>query len=300
MYYYALSTYLKNKYGEKVRKISLNAGFTCPNRDEALGKKGCIFCNENAFSQFAGTKLSLDEQISSSIEKAKKRGVNKFIAYFQNATNTNAKASKLKETYQIIRKFPEIIALSVSTRPDCIDEEKLNVLKGFMPDYEVWVEYGVQTVHDKTLEVIGRGHNFASSAEAIRKTREKGIKTAAHIVLGLPGESREDMITTAKEMAKLEVDGIKLHALQVFKDTVLEKMYSKREVKLLKRQEYIQIVCDFLENLSPNCVILRMVSDSNRDFLIAPGWVNDKLLVISDIEAELKKRGSRQGSFRFT
>lgn len=292
---------MKEKYGEKVMKISLNAGLTCPNRDGASGRRGCVFCNENAFSRYAGTGLSLREQIDSSIESARERGINKFIAYFQNATNTNAEPSKLREIYDVVREYPDIVAISISTRPDCVDDEKLDVIREYTRDHEVWVEYGIQTVHDRSLELLKRGHTYADSVNAVRETYKRGIKVGAHIILGIPGESKKDMITTAGEISGLGIDGVKLHVMQVFRGTELEKMYDKGALTLMDRAAYVQAACDFLENLRPGCVVLRLVSDAKEPFLVAPEWSGDKLPVINGVEAEFKRRGTRQGEyFSFT
>lgn len=297
MYYYSFSTYLRERYGCKVRRISLDAGFSCPNKDGKAGTGGCIYCNELAFSPFAGKKLSLDEQITCSIASAKERGAGeKFIAYFQNATNTYAETRKLGAAYDVIKKYPQIVALSISTRPDCIDDEKLGLIESYKDNYEVWVEYGVQSSHDKTLSAINRGHTFECSADAIKRTAKRGIKVGVHVILGLPGESRDDMVATARALAELPVDGVKLHVLHALKGTVLEDMYRNGKVKLLDREGYVNVVCDFLENTPSDRVILRLVSDARKDVLIAPEWINDKLGVINEIETEFSRRKTRQGS----
>ena len=297
MYYYPFSQYLKERYGTRVRKISLNAGFSCPNKDGKLGREGCIFCNELGFSPFAKGGLSLEEQIERSIKRSKdKDGARKFIAYFQNATNTYASCRELKQAYDAIKGYSEIVGLSISTRPDCVDDEKLDLIESYKDDYEVWVEYGLQTAHDRTLESVNRGHTFPQSLEAIKKTAQKGINIGAHVILGLPGESREDMIATAKEISNLPVAGVKLHVLHVLKDTELERLYHEDSVTLLSQDKYVGLVCDFLENLKPDCVILRLVSDAKEEYLIAPKWINNKSLVIRKIEEEFSARGTFQGS----
>ncbi len=297
MYYYSFNKYLRDRFQAKVRKISLNAGFSCPNRDGTLGREGCVFCNELGFSRFAGVDIPLRQQIESSISAAEKRfGVRKFIAYFQNAAGTNAQPERLRAAYDVIREYPEIVGLCISTRPDCVDDEKLDLIAGYTGDYEVWVEYGVQTAHDRTLELMNRGHAFSQCVDAVTKTAQRGIKVGAHVILGLPGESGEDMITTAKEISRLPVSGVKLHVLHVLKDTELERLYREGKTNLLSRDEYVGAACDFLENLRPDCVILRLVSDARREFLAAPAWINDKLSVIEQIESEFARRGTRQGS----
>ena len=298
MRYYSFNNYLKTKYGARVHRLSLDAGFTCPTKDGSAGTRGCIYCNEKGFSPFAGEKIPLSEQIERSIASArKKKKAEKFIAYFQNATGTHAPVQKLKDTYDIIKDYPDIVGLFISTRPDCVDEEKLSLIQTFADDYEVWIEYGLQTVHDKTLEIINRGHTFSQTKEAIELTAGKGIKAAAHVILGLPGESTEDMVKTAEGISKLPVSGVKMHVLHVLKNTELEKLYSRGKIRLLEREEYVKAACDFLENLRSDCVIFRLASDARKEVLVAPEWITGKSRVIKEIEEELEARGSAQGRY---
>ena len=297
MCYYSFSNYLKKKYGTKVRRIGLDAGFSCPHKDDITKEGGCIFCNELGFSSFAGMHMTLEGQIEQAMAEIRSRkGANKFIAYFQNATGTNAEPDRLKEAYDIIKKYPDIVALYISTRPDCMDDEKLDLISGYTSDYEVWVEYGIQSVHDRTLEIVNRGHTFGQAVETIHKTAEKNIKVGAHIILGLPGESGEDMIATAKTMSALPVSGIKLHVLHVLKDTKLEDLYRQGRIDLLSRDDYVELACDFLEHIKPDCVIFRLVSDARKEYLIAPDWINNKLDVIKHIEDKFAERGTSQGN----
>lgn len=296
MYYYSFGEYLKDKYGRKVRKIGLNAGFTCPNRDGRTGEDGCIFCNESGFSEFPDDSVSLKEQIDSTISIFKKKGVESFIAYFQNGSNTYAPVEELKKIYDIIHEYPEIISLFISTRPDCVNDEVLDLIQSYTAKYEVWVEYGLQTIHDRTLEFIGRGHSFTQTEEIIRKTSERGIKVGVHVILGLPGESKDQMMETAEKVSRLPVSGVKLHLFHVLKNTALEELYNKGEVKLLEEDEYINAACDFIERLSPDCVLLRLASDARIKVLVAPEWMNKKLEVIRKIEREFSRRNTRQGT----
>ena len=295
--YYSFSSYLRKKFGTRVHRISLNAGFTCPNRDGSLSKDGCVFCNEDGFSNFSKTTLSLEDQIKSSMEFTRKRfKVEKFIAYFQNGTNTYGEVEKLKESYDTIKKFPDIISLFISTRPDCIDEEKLNLVESYKKDYEVWIEYGLQTMHDSTLKRINRAHDYAKTVKAIEDTAKKNINVAVHVILGLPEETEEDMMKTAEAIANLPILGVKLHVLHVLKGTKLENLYNSGKVKLLSLKEYTNIACNFLERLKPECVIFRLVSDAKKEVLIGPDWINNKQKAIESIEKEFKKRGTCQGS----
>ena len=290
MYYNSFNSYLKKRFGQKVRKIGLNAHFTCPHTEEGP----CVFCNELGFSEFAGTSLSVEDQIEEVIESGR---ADKYIAYFQNATGTNAPCEKLKAVYDTVREYPEIVGISISTRPDSIDEEKLNLIAGYTDDYDVWVEYGMQTMHEGTLQGLKRGHTHQDTVKAVKSTSKKGIKTGVHIILGLPGESHEDMMTTAVEVSHLPISGVKLHMLHVLKNTALERMYKEGKVPILSRSEYVSLACDFMERLDKKQIILRAVSDAKKEYLIAPTWMEDKLGTLEMINAEFKRRGSYQGSF---
>jgi uncharacterized protein len=296
-YYYSFNDYLKNKFGERVHRISLNAGFTCPNKDGTLDNEGCIFCNEEGFSHITKNVPNIQKQIEDGIKFSKDRfKAKKFIAYFQNATNTNASVGELKKAYDSIKLFPEIVGLFISTRPDSIDYEKLNLIKSYSDDYDVWMEYGVQTSNDKTLNILNRKHTFSQSKDAIEKTKKKNIKVAAHVILGLPGETKEDMLTTAESLRELSIDGIKFHVLHVLKDTKLNDLFNSKKVKILEKEEYIGLVCDFLEIMKPDCVVMRLASDANKDILVHPQWINEKQKVIEGIKQEFKRRNTKQGS----
>lgn len=296
-YFYSFNDYLKEKFGERVQRLSLNAGFSCPNRDGKISREGCIYCNDEGFSPFAKTRFSLRQQIRQSMDFARKRyKAEKFIAYFQNATNTYAPLSRLKKAYDVIREFPDIVGLYISTRPDCVDEKKLELISSYRGNYDVWIEYGLQSIHDRTLKFINRGHTFHDFVNAVDETAKRDIKVGAHVILGLPGETKEDMLNTAKKIAKLPISGVKFHMLHVLKDTKLEQYYKEGRVKLLTFKEYIEYLCDFLEIISPLCIIFRLVSDARTDFLIAPKWINRKSEVMTAIKDEFKRRGTRQGS----
>jgi hypothetical protein len=202
---------------------------------------------------------------------------------------------ELKRAYDIVKDFSDIIGLFISTRPDCVDEERLDLIQSYKKKYEVWIEYGIQTIHDRSLEMMNRRHTFSQSVEAVRKTAERGIKAAAHIILGLPGESWKDMVKTARMLSRLPVFGVKFHALHVAKDTELESLYDRGEVELMSRGDYVTAACDFLENLRSDCVIFRLISDARDEVLVAPKWINDKARIIREIDDELEARGTRQG-----
>ncbi|MFH1380926.1 MAG: TIGR01212 family radical SAM protein [Candidatus Omnitrophota bacterium] len=294
--YYSFGEYLREKFKKRVRRISINAGFGCPQISDNPEITPCIFCNEKAFSHYSGTKISIKEQIRETIEVFKERSkAEKFIAYFQNGTNTYADCETLKKTYDIIRLFPDIVGLFISTRPDCIDDKKLDLIESYADDYDVWIEYGMQTANDATLDKIERNHTFSDCLRAIRETQKRKIKIGVHIILGLPGETEIDIMKTAEIVAGLPISGIKFHVLHVLKNTKLQKLFENGKIKLLSRENYIKIVCDFLERQNPECVILRLVSNTNKGFLIAPDWINEKAKTIQMIEDEFKRRGTRQG-----
>ena len=296
-YYYSFRKYLEQRFGCRVRRISLNAGFSCPNRDGTLSSDGCIFCNEAGFSPNSATLLSLAEQIAQQQKQLKARGrAEKFIAYFQNASNTHAAVAKLKQAYDTIRLYPDIVGLMIATRPDCVDEQRLELIAEYVQDYDVWIEYGLQSMHEQTLRQINRNHTFAQFVDAVQAAQQRGIKVVAHVILGLPGETDTHMRQTAAALGDLGINGVKLHVLHVVQDTDLARMYALGKVALLSEQEYICAACDFLELLPKECVIMRLVSDARPDVLVAPLWINEKQRVIQSIEKEFARRGTRQGS----
>ncbi|MFA6636381.1 MAG: TIGR01212 family radical SAM protein [Candidatus Omnitrophota bacterium] len=284
--YRSFSGYLKSRFGEKVWRISLDPGFPCPNRESSSSGK-CLYCDGEAYSGTLLRGASIREQLAAGIKAAMSRGIKKHIAYFQDSTPTNAAPEEIKKVFDVIREFPSVVALSVSTRPDCIDDEKLDIIAGYLDTYDVWIEYGLQTANNKTLELIERGHTFSETEDAIWKTAERGIKSAVHVILGLPGESREDMLNTAREISRLPVWGIKLHVLHVLKNTGLETLYRQGKLRLFTLDEYAFAVRDFLENVPKDTVILRLVSGAKEENLIAPKWINDKLRALTRIEQVL-------------
>ncbi|NQT28738.1 MAG: TIGR01212 family radical SAM protein [Candidatus Omnitrophica bacterium] len=298
-YFYSFNRYLRDKFSQRVHRISLDAGFDCPNIDGTISNQGCIFCNNKAFSYFSRlSSLSLEEQIIQAKEYARKRfKVNKFIAYFQSNSNTYGDLDLLRKQYDLVRKFDDIVGIAISTRPDCIDEEKLNLIEDFAKDYEVYVEYGLQTIHDKTLKLINRGHTFADFQRAVKLTSARNsINIGVHVILGLPEETKPDMLATARILAKMPLWGIKFHVLHVVKGTLLADMHKKANLKLLSLDEYADILVSFLELLPKDRVILRLVSDAHRDLLVAPSWVNDKEKALKKINGEFKKRQTNQGA----
>jgi len=297
--YYKFSQYFKDLgYDTRVQKISVNAGFSCPNRDGKISDKGCIYCNNDGFSPSAsdGGK-TVASQIAGSMEFLKRRyKTDKFIVYFQPFTNTYAPLERLKEAYDAVRSFKEVVGIAIGTRPDCVDDGVLALINSYTESYDVWIEYGLQSVHDTSLEKIRRGHSFKDFLDAVERTRKfPRVKICAHVILGLPGETRAMMMKTAEELAKLKIDGVKVHPLHAVKGTTLEKMFAAGSVKLLTMEEYADLVSGFLERLWPKTVIQRLTADCPKDLLVGPSWINDKERVLAMIKESLEKSLTYQG-----
>ncbi len=297
--YTNFNIWLRNRFGCRVQKITVDAGMSCPNRDGTLSTSGCIFCNARGSGTGAykqGTTVS--EQLSNGKAKlAKRYKTNKFIAYFQSYSNTYAPLKKLSALYQEALAVDDIVGLSIGTRPDCINESILALLQEYTQNYMIWLEYGIQSVHNKTLTFINRGHNLRCFENAVKKSKNRDIKVCAHIILGLPHENWQDMMDTAKAMVGLKIDGIKIHLLYVVKGTPLAHLYNTHQYKCLEKQQYIDIVCDFLERLRPEIVIQRLTGEPHAAELIAPLWSLNKMETLSLINKEMEKRNSWQGKF---
>jgi hypothetical protein len=295
--YYDLNSYLRNIFGCRVQKISLDAGLTCPNRDGRISTGGCIYCNSRGSGTGASSQgLSITEQIMRGKEFLKKRyKAQKFIAYFQSFSNTYGPYEKLKGLYEEALAIDDIVGLSIGTRPDCADESVLTLLESYAKDYLVWIEYGLQSIHDRTLAAINRGHDVKCFKGAVDKTRGRGIKICAHVILGLPLEDRHDMLATAKAVAAMGIDGIKIHLLYVVKGTRMEELYLEGKCRCLEQEEYVNLVCDFLELLPPDMVIQRLTGDPHPHELVAPEWSLRKNETLSRIKEILTERESWQG-----
>lgn len=291
------STYLKEKHGCRVYRIGLDAGFSCPNRDGIKGSGGCIYCNANGSrSSYTTPQDPIEKQLSSRMEYLKsKYGATKFIAYFQAFTNTYAPVKELKSIYDKVLPFKEIAGISIGTRPDCVDAEKIKLVASYKDRYDMWLEYGLQSIHDKTLKSINRGHTFKDFISAFDLTKKSGISVCVHVILGLPGETRDSMLKTAQKLSEIRVDGIKIHLLHILKYSTLATLYNEGKIKLMEQDEYVGLVCDFIENLSPGIVIQRLTGEGDRNNHVAPQWAIDKSGTINKIRETLKRRGSRQG-----
>ncbi len=295
--YNQFSAYLKNKFNAKVYKITIDAGFSCPNRDGTISGGGCIFCDSGgSFSQAHSRFLSVEEQIKAGVESlSQKFKAKKFMAYFQAYSNTYKPVEDLRRIYGASLSHPDVIGISIGTRPDCVDDEKLDLIKEYTRSYETWIEYGLQTIHDRTLKFINRGHDYETFLKAYDKTKSRNINVCAHVILGLPGESREDMLQTAKALADLRIDGVKIHCLCAMRNTKLAQMYENGEVRLLEEDEYVDLVCDFLELLPEKTTIHRLAGNGLQSLKVAPLWLNKKFDVLNKIDNEFINRGTRQG-----
>ena len=296
--YRDFNTYLREKFGERVQRISLDAGLGCPNRDGTVSRGGCIFCDGRG----SGTGALKEDQrsISQQIEKAKefirkRYKARKFIAYFQSFSNTHAPVSHLRRLYDEALNHPDMVGLSIGTRPDCVGQEILEMISDYRKQYLVWMEYGLQSAHDQTLSAINRGHSVACFERAARLTHDFGLNVCAHVILGLPGENRSMMLETARFVATLPVSGIKIHSLYVIRGTVLAERYKNGEFCCLTRDEYADLVVDFLELLPPHVVIQRLTGDPGRSDLLAPDWTVYKMENLKCIQDTLERRDTWQG-----
>ncbi|MHA7108897.1 TIGR01212 family radical SAM protein [Sunxiuqinia elliptica] len=297
--YNDFSSYFRKKFSERVQKVSVDAGFTCPNRDGSKAWSGCSYCNNKTFKpDYCRLEIGISEQVKNGIDFfAKKYQSMKFLAYFQAYSNTYASLDVLKARYEEALAHPKIIGLVIGTRPDCVDEAILDYLGELAEKHYVMVEYGVESVQDETLTRINRGHLFETSRWAIEQTAKRGIHTCAHLILGLPGESREDVLNQAKVISELPVENLKLHQLQVHKGTRMAVEYerSPEDFMLFSADEYVDLVVDYLELLNPEIIIERFVSQAPRDLLIAPLWGLKNFEFVARVEKRLAERETWQG-----
>lgn len=296
--YHSLHFYNKQKYGGKVYKAAINAGLTCPNIDGTLGVGGCIYC-ESGSAYFTKGNLSIEDQIVSEIERINKNGKqNKFIAYFQSNTNTYTDVDTLKSMIEKAMAFDEIVGVTLSTRTDCIDEEKLDLLLEFNKIKEISLEFGLQTIHNETLKMINRCQTFENFVKGFEKVKKSGLRSCIHIINGLPNETENMMIETAKAVGDLNPDAIKIHMLHIAKGTTLAKMYEERPFSLLSREEYIDIVVKQLEYIPQTTVIERLTGDGDKAKLIAPMWTADKIATLGGIDKFMAEKNTYQGKKR--
>ncbi len=295
--YTDLNTYLRSLYGCRVQKITVDAGLCCPNRDGSVSTGGCIYCNVRGSGTGAFARgLSVTEQLKQGKKAlARRYKAKKFLAYFQSFSNTYGPLEKLRVLYDEALAVEDIVGLSIGTRPDCVAQPVLELLQGYTQSHLIWVEYGLQSANDATLMLINRGHDAQCFKEAVQATANRGIKICAHVIMGLPGETRTDMLQTAQTLAELGIDGLKLHLLYVVKGTRLEVLYRQRQFRCLEQQEYVDLVCDFLEYIPSRVIIQRLTGDPHPAELTAPQWSLKKSDTLAKIKETLEKRDSWQG-----
>ena len=295
--YYTLDYFYKHKFGKKVCKISLNAGFTCPNKDGTKGIGGCIYCSKLGSGDFAGDiKKDLITQFNEVKEHMKKKWPDAlYIGYFQANTNTYAKTEVLKQKYEPILALDDVVGLNIATRPDAITEDCLDYLEELSTRTYLTIELGLQTIHEQTTKLINRGHDLECFDNMVKKLRERNINVVVHIINGLPYETKEMMLETVNHLNNLDIQGIKIHMLHIIKNTALALMYEKEKFHVLTKEEYIDIVINQLEILKPDIVINRITGDPVKEDLIEPTWLIKKFCVLNDIDKEMVKRNSYQG-----
>jgi uncharacterized protein len=297
-YYYKYSDFLKQKFGCPVRKITLDAGFDCPNRDGTLSTEGCIFCDNHAFSPALALRhLPVKDQVLHWIGKLKKKeSGEKYLAYFQSFTNTHKPSKELKRIYDQALCHEDVVGIAIGTRPDSVNEEKMDVIAALKEKCYVSLELGVQSMHKTSLEWMNRRHGFDAVVKAAKMCRERGIDLCFHVILGLPGENRKAVQETAKALADLDYQSIKIHHLHVSRATKLESLFYSGKIRLPEMKEHAEMVVDFLELTPATITVQRLIGDASVDFLVAPEWGLDKQAVLREIDREFDRRKSRQGS----
>ena len=295
--YYDLNSYWRNLFGCRVHKLQIDAGFTCPNRDGMAALGGCIYCDgRGSHLRSQGPLPTVVEQLRMGKSHYRERmRADKFIAYFQTFTNTYGPVEKLRVLYDEALAEEDVIGLSVGTRPDCVPDPVLDLLAAYGEHSHVWLELGLQSIHDRTLFAINRGHDAAVFIDAVERAAARGIRICIHIIVGLPRESIEDILGTARALAALPVQGIKIHSLLALKGTALGDLFERGRIRLMTKEEYVGTVCDVLEILPPGMVIQRLAADGYRDIFLAPAWAAKKMDVLNAIDREMARRGSHQG-----
>ncbi len=295
--YHCLSAYLRQRFGRRVRTLALDAGFTCPNVDGTVTTGGCVYCDNRSFSPNRRLpRTTLRTQVERGIAILSRRfGADRFLAYFQAGTNTHAPLERLRHLYDQALDHPQVVGLAIGTRPDSVPQAVLDLLGDYARRLPVFLELGLQTIHDRSLDWMNRGHHADAFFDAVARCRGRPLELCAHVILGLPGEDRADMLATARALAGLGLHGVKIHNLYVVRGTPLEEQYRRGVVRLPAREEYVGLVCDFLELLPPEMVVYRLCGESPPDYHVAPAWCQDKPALLRAIDEELVRRDSRQG-----
>ena len=298
--YHRFADYQRKLYGERVQKVTVDAGFTCPNRDGTKGWGGCIYCNNESFNPgYNSAEKSITQQIEEGIEFLKRRykNVRKFIVYFQPYSNTYAPLDTLKRYYEEALAHPEVVGLTIGTRPDCVDEAKIAYLENLAKDYDITIEYGLESISDATLKKINRGHDVQCYLDALEMTKNRGIKICTHIIFGFPWEDESLWLQTANWLSDKPFDFLKVHQLHVVKDTALERLYRKKPFDFMSPEEYIDLIVRFLERLNPRIVIQRLFGEAPPRTLVAPHWGVRNTHLTQMLERELERRDTWQGKF---
>lgn len=295
--YKTLNEELRKEFGQKVVKLSIDGGFTCPNRDGTLGIRGCIFCGEEGSGEFAGTRLRpIEEQMEEQKRLlSRKWDTDKYIVYFQNFTNTYDSIERLRELYYRAIGMEGVVGLAIATRPDCLNEEILDLLSELNNQTYLWIELGLQTIHEASARFIRRAYPLETYTKIVEALKARNIKVVTHVILGLPGEDKEGMLETIQFVGNTNTWGIKIHSLYIQKDTDLYNYYLKNPFQIMAMEEYISLVVDALELLPEDMVIHRVTGDGKRELLHEPKWSLDKLKVLTTIDMEMKKRKTYQG-----
>ena len=295
--YYHYNFFLRQRFGQRVQKVSIDAGFTCPNVDGTVAKGGCTFCDNRSFSP--SRRLPHQDilgQINEGIRRLKWRyEVDQFLAYFQPATNTYAPLARLRPLYEAAISHPKVVGLAIGTRPDCVPDEVLDLLQEIAQRTYLSVEYGMQTIHNRSLDWMNRGHHYDAFLDAVERSRGRGFEICVHVMLGLPGESHDDMLATARELARLRVDAVKIHNLYAVKNTPLADQFARGEVALMEREEYISTLVDFLEHLPETTIIERISGEAPPSYFLGPTWSLDKPAIRAALESEFERRDTWQG-----
>lgn len=280
-----------------MNKVSVDLGFTCPNRDGSVARGGCVYCNNASFvPPYARARYSMHEQITRGMDYLSRRfKAKKFIVYFQAYTNTYGDVRDLEAMYREALKYDNVVGIAIGTRSDCVDEEKLDMLEALARECYVSLEYGIESIYDKTLEFMNRGHDYKSVLDALRMSQGRGFEIGAHVIMGMPTETRGEMLATAEEVSSLGIDCFKVHNLHIVRNTPLARMYKETPFPMFAFHEYVDFIIEFLERLSPALVVERLFTDTPRQLLIAPSWGKSHIEVMQAIEAELERRYTWQG-----
>jgi len=295
--YHSYNFHLRRKFGRRIHKVSIDAGFTCPNVDGSVTTGGCVFCDNRSFSPSRrGPRVNIAGQIADGISRIKRRyKVDDFIAYFQPATNTYAPVDKLRRLYEQALAAEKIVGMAIGTRPDAVPNDVLDLLTELAGRTYLSVEYGMQSIHDRSLDWMNRGHHHDAMLDAMARSRGRGFEICAHVILGVPGESHADMLATAHEVVRLGLDAVKLHNLYAVKDTPLAEMVTRSEVTLMERDDYVRTVVDILEILPPHVIVERISGESPPNYHLGPAWCLDKPAIARALAVEFERRDTWQG-----